>query len=78
MGSRLCIEGDVSGGLTRSRVSRAAVAITIIGVYWLLRQLGLPKIRARLHDGWWVLEVFMAMTVYAALIYSGFAFIATR
>lgn len=57
---------------------RAAVVIVIIAVSWLLRQLGLPKIRARLHDGWWVLEVFMAMTVFAALIYSGFAFITTR
>jgi hypothetical protein len=51
-----------------------AVAIALISVWWILRQLGLPKIRARLHDGWWVLEVFMSMTVFGALIYSGFSF----
>ena len=56
----------------------AAVAIALISVWWILRQLGLPKIRARLHDGWWVLEVFMSMTVFGALIYSGFSFMVCR
>ncbi len=51
--------------------------MTLISVWWILRQLGLPKIRARLHDGWWVLEVFMAMSTFAALVYSGFSFMVT-
>ena len=67
------------GALTRAPSSPlAAVAICLISVWWILRQLGLPKIRARLHDGWWVLEVFMSMTVFGALIYSGFSFMVCR